>query len=415
MAVEARATPAVAASLSLDRSVADTPRAYQAQATRAVWARCPGRVAVVHNGPVLPRVIGPLGLALLVVGCGREERAPQKLAAGSDDPAAPAVPVTEIPEMLAGLESIDIEQPQAHWSEQQGFVVMQPPVNLPTSSFGRSKVEVHLALPEDGVIEVRDDGPDGGPNLHLPAGTVADRLEYVSLGKGDETQWLLADVRGGSITEDGQRFHVLRPAKAGPGAAMFGYEWTRGADELAARAHERIAFAMRNDGAGFAKARKSPNQSADHFVGLARCDGCHLRNKPTYKTRADVKAADAWRPNRASDASGYYSVLTTLHDEMVLEGGRPWDTNPDDPLVSVSCPDGEAKLISNDEKGTRHYVCEDGSLPVGRRDVAKGLASGDLTTARLCAARRYLWEHMDGAGREVFAPAFESCRIGVEP
>lgn len=376
------------------------------------------RHGIGHNAAMLIRIIGLLGLSTALVGCGREQPKPQRVEAGSDDPAAPKIETDEkeeMPEMLPGMERVDVERPAEAWREAAGFVLMQPPVNLPTTAFGKSRVDVHLKLPEGGMIEVRDDGPDGGPNLHLPPGTVGDRLEYLKLGKGDEAQWVLADVRGGSITEDGQLFHVLRPVEPGAGAALFGYEWTRGGEQLAARAHERIAYSMRHEGMGFARSRKDPDKSADHFVGLARCDGCHLRNKPTYKTRADVKAADAWRPNRASDASGYYSVLTTLRDEMVIEGGRPWDPNPDDPLVSVTCPEGEAKLVSNDEKGTRHYECPEGVLPIGRRDVAKGLASGDVTTVRLCAARRYLRDHMGETARQTFAPAFESCKIGETP
>ena len=64
------------------------------------------------------------------------------------------------------------------------------------------------------------------------------------------------------------------------------------------------------------------------------------------------------------------------------------------------------------EQGWIWYRCADDSVPVGRRDISAGLRDGDSYTRSVCAARRYLFEHMDQDARKAFAEAFAVCGIG---
>jgi hypothetical protein len=90
-----------------------------------------------------------------------------------------------------------------------------------------------------------------------------------------------------------------------------------------------------------------------------------------------------------------------------LEQHRPRDLNADDPFVSVHC----ATLAMTPVQIGSTYSCVDGSVPLARLDLARGLAFGRPHELAVCDSRRYLFDHMDDSARNAFAAAFAECGI----
>jgi len=268
---------------------------------------------------------------------------------------------------------------------------------------GDDHLTVWLHVPDGGRIGVAR--ADGRATLVYPAGTIADRVEMREpAGVDGEHAFRVIDVRGTRIAEDGEYFHCLQPSAAEE-PPLVGFEWRRGDDDAERRATDGIAELVRARLTGADdEARRS---AAERFRRLNRCASCHDHDRPE-RTRVSEGG-----PRRATDRAGFYVVLGVLGDAAPLETHRPRDLNAGDPYVTVSCGASAARLdagASGAATGAA-YTCPDGRVPVARFDVARALAAGQRHAVEVCRSRRYLYEHMDGAARDAFAPAFEACAL----
>jgi hypothetical protein len=267
--------------------------------------------------------------------------------------------------------AIRIDDPDQHW-RSAGFVEMVTPLEPPTTAGGRDRITVWLELPDGEAIE-------RGPALRYPAGTVADRVEYID-GR-------IADVRGTRFTTGGvELFHVLRA----DGEALAGYEWRRGDADLERRATE-LATALVEPAA------------RERFRRFNDCASCHQHDRP-QATRDDGVG-----PPRATDSSGLYQVLAVLSDAAPLDHHRPRELNVDSPYLRVDCSDGTMPRLHDDGRGARHYVCASHGVPVGHVELERARQAGDARALAVCRSRRYLREHMAPDARAAFAPAFAVC------
>jgi hypothetical protein len=267
--------------------------------------------------------------------------------------------------------AIRIDDPDQHW-RSNGFVEMVTPLEPPTSATGRDRITVWLKLPEGETI-------GRGPSLRYPAGTVADRVEYID-GR-------IADVRGTRFIAGGvELFHVVRP----DGDALAGYEWRRGDADLERRATE------------LATARVEP-AARERFRRFNDCASCHQHDRP------QAMRDDAVDPPRATDSSGLYQMLAVLSDVAPLDHHRPRELNVDKPDLRVDCSDGATPRLHDDGRGARHYVCANHGVPLGHVDIERARQRRDTRALAVCRSRRYLMEHMAPDARVAFAPAFAAC------
>src|SRR5690606_38351491 len=75
-----------------------------------------------------------------------------------------------------GVTDLRIDAPLEHHA-REGFVLLVPPVHLPSSSPDRDQVETWVKLPEGARIALLWDEA-GRPSLGFPPGTLADRVEW---------------------------------------------------------------------------------------------------------------------------------------------------------------------------------------------------------------------------------------------
>ena len=73
---------------------------------------------------------------------------------------------------------------------------------------------------------------------------------------------------------------------------------------------------------------------------------------------------------------------------------RARNLNAEDPYVTMRCGDELATFTETDD-GWLMYRCEDGSVPMGQRDIVRALADEDEYTQRVCSMTAY---------RKVFNP-----------
>jgi hypothetical protein len=305
------------------------------------------------------------------------------------------------------VRKVAIAEPEGHWV-REGFQELVPPVRLPSNAQQTDRITVWMHLPKGEKIDWVVDGTGRG-HLKYPVGTVADRVEYavVQDGKGKEVLTVL-DVRGTTLLDHGQEeFHMYRPENDTPQVKLWGLAWPRG-DRIA----QTDADAQLST---FLKTAKLPTSGKPlDAAGLARlhgfnqCGPCHVHNKPLAET-----AEAGGLPRGATDAHGFYSVLRVLNDTNAFEGHRPYDLNIDDPLVRADCPKEPARA-SESGPGERHYACADGAAPTGTRDIAKGLREKDPYTERVCASRRFLFDHMTSEARSAYRAAFDVCKTPSE-
>ena len=307
----------------------------------------------------------------------------------------------------AGTELLEVQAPQSHWTEENGFVEMVSPIRLPSTQNDRSRIQVFLKLPRGSIIDVIPSDGERGPLLRHPDGTRADRVESKLVYTNDGTRWTIADVRGGEIHGGRQDFHVMRPAKAGANSALFGYRWKKGDQAANQQAHGAIIEAMANFGAGFvysSSARRLPKK-IESFKSFSACASCHEEARPLRRRIHEPS------PFRGSDASGYFGVQTVLENEGPLEMYRPKEVNHESPYVSIFCPSGaQPERISN-QKGAVRFACQDGEIPQARFDMAAAVSDGDPHAKRVCRSRRYLHAHLRENARERFAKRFGECGI----
>lgn len=280
---------------------------------------------------------------------------------------------------------------QDHW-QTHGFVQMVPPIRLPTTRDADGDIKVWLKIPDTGVISARVS--DTGRKIDFPAGTVADRVETV----GD----VVADVRGTTLLEDGERFHVFVPGAASAQSPLTGWDWPRGDPASEARAtDELIAFLASAPLLDIPRDRaRARAQRAVDYRRNNECARCHFPDKPETHDSDDLV-------HRGTDDDGFYVPLSVLSDEGVLERHRPRDGNLDDRFTTLRCASGPVRVVERD--GNRRPRCDDGSAVLGRFDTAAALAVGDPHAKAVCASRRALHAHMDANARALFADAFRVC------
>jgi hypothetical protein len=76
----------------------------------------------------------------------------------------------------------------------------------------------------------------------------------------------------------------------------------------------------------------------------------------------------------------------------------------------VRCGKTKARLTTRGDS-YRRYMCPNRVVPVGTLDMSAALEHKNPHALRVCAARKYLYEHMTAEGRKAFAPAFTECSI----
>ncbi len=299
-----------------------------------------------------------------------------------------------------GVVEVTIEDPVSDW-DVKGFVTLEPPVYLPVTADEKGRIEVALRIPEGATVEVVEHPADERPTLRFPAGTIADRLEYRKGLRGDDEVWQVADVRGTEIEPVGaERFRLFRPLHKGGGQPLFGYTWPRGEPDVHEAVMDRFAAAMQK-GRGFTKPprKKARARTIEGFRQRGACAACHIHGKPeSQKT-----------PRRATDASGFYVPQSVLFNDAPLEAHRARDINHTSPFIDIGCPDGTpAKKVQ--DKGV-HFECDGGQVPRATLRIVEALAAGDVHAKGVCRSRQYLYDHLDDAGRKVFAPRFAECGI----
>ncbi|MGH8283847.1 MAG: hypothetical protein ACRESE_08390, partial [Gammaproteobacteria bacterium] len=180
---------------------------------------------------------------------------------------------------------------------------------------------------------------------------------------------------------------------------LSGYSWLRTGpadDNLAADSLLKLYY----PGAS-AKAK----QEMAMFRRLNQCGACHQANRPVPTTTASSGLALS-----ETDAHGFFQPITVLTDSMTVVNDRPWDLNADDPYITVWCGNDKAELTTKGDS-YRRYTCPGNSAPVGKLDMAAALKHKDRHALKVCAARKYLYQHMDQKGREPFASGFAECGI----
>jgi hypothetical protein len=293
---------------------------------------------------------------------------------------------------------IDIADPRGYWRDN-GFVELTPAIRVSTAPGWRTVV--YLRIPAGGVITTRMLDDQRRPTLKLPPGSASDR---VSLTADEAGQWTVDDVRGTRWGPDGREyFHVYRPAGIEPGAPLTGWEWPRDDPHRANAANSLLTQFVRDTPQPLTGLLPSWGEVA-RFRALNQCQQCHIPDKP--EARYDRAGLPSW----ATDASGLYVPLAVLTDRAPLSTTSMFsDPNAGDPFVSARC--GDKPASEHMGRRSRWFSCPDDGMPMGVLDVAAARAAGDPHALGLCAARRYLYERMDAAGRKAFAAAFAACGI----
>jgi hypothetical protein len=302
-----------------------------------------------------------------------------------------------------GIRTELISDPD-YW-QHMGYAEMVPSLRLPTTHDATDIIRVYLRLPARSRISAHYLADQNRYTLLFPPGTRADRVESLRYRDDQgELRETPVDVRGTLIETSGeQRFHTLRPTNGKPAAPLLGWSWPAGDTAAREEATRRIvAFAEHA-----ATPLDSPPLSGSALRALRRLSDCTRCHVPNHRRASSTDQAPL--PRRETDGAGFYVPLTVLESQVAVAATRPLDLNADDPFVHVRCGEEPARLAHEGE--WTWYRCADGSVPIGRRDVRAALAAGDAYTKAVCRSRRYLYDHMDAAAREAFAPSFEECGI----
>jgi hypothetical protein len=297
------------------------------------------------------------------------------------------------------IRRIEIADPAHYWLDN-GFVALNPAIRVSVQP--GAETVVYLKIGAGGPIATRYLPGQRRYSLTLPPGSVADRVSFATDGAGYRT---IDDVRGTRWDgAGGEYFHVYRPVSGGIDAPLAGYEWRRGDAAQQRAATSLLSDLIARTPAPFGD-RPADAEDVERFRALNRCQLCHVADKP--QARFPEEKLPPW----ATDGSGLYVPPAVLGDEAPLSDSDFFDDpNAGDRFVAPRCASAPATLQGR--SGGHWYGCADGSLPIGRRDVAAGRAAGDPYTARLCASRRYLYGRLDALGRKAFAAKFAACGIG---
>ncbi|GAB3017839.1 hypothetical protein [Bowmanella dokdonensis] len=298
-----------------------------------------------------------------------------------------------------------IDNPLDYWS--QSYIPLIPSIHPPTTHDHGDLIQVWLKLPPGGKIDVQWLEDQQRHTLVYPEGTRADRVEYFFVGNTvpnlvdyalfgtgqlEEQNWTVADVRGTTLVEGRQWFHVYRPAGSEPHAKLIGWRWPR--DNEAAKQKATQALIDHASTTKSALAAKPLDKSGLQALRrLNDCAACHQQNQPRIRLGNEERSVD-----RATDTMGFVVPNAVLRDECIIADHRTEDLNLEDEFVDVYCADGGEATLRQD-KGREWFTCRDGSAPRGRRDVAAGLKSGHPYTQSVCDSRQALWSNMTHRAR----------------
>lgn len=298
------------------------------------------------------------------------------------------------------LHAVRIPNRISYWP-QHGFVEMVPPARLPTDKSIHEYIRVWLRIPAGENIGVQWLQDQKRYTLKFPPGTVADRVD----GGEHQKQAMftlngIADVRGARIGANGRTWwHVYEPVPGESPNWQEGFKWLRTDDHGDNRAADSLIKLY------YPGAPTTARQEMARFRKLNRCGACHQFNRPIpTKTTANGFSMPE------TDADGFFQPITVLADTMTLVNMRPWDMNAGDPYITVWCGGYKARLTVKGDS-YRRYTCPDHHVPVGKLDMAAALRHNDPHALKVCASRRYLYEHMTAKGRKAFARYFEECSI----
>jgi len=306
-----------------------------------------------------------------------------------------------------GVRRIDIADQQRYWIDS-GFQELSPSVRVSVSSGALPRTAIYLRVPEGAAISVLP-REDGGASLLFPPGSESDRVTLIRFSTPDgERAWTVADVRGTRIDATGQEwFHVYRPLDGQGHSALVGYEWRRGHDDEHELADSHLAQHLRTHARALHK-RPAGEGYIARFLRLNDCASCHFPNKP------GATDPDERLPPWPTDANAWYTFAAVVSDSAALSATPTFhDPNFDDPFVRATCTEGEALLRGRPRY--RHYRCQDGSMPMGTRDVRRGLAEHHAYTESVCRSRAWLYERMDTKARAQFADAVSACNPQRRP
>lgn len=318
--------------------------------------------------------------------------------------AAPSAPPREAPEPSTRIETLEsgarrlyIEDPATYW-ERNDFATLAPTVRLAISAVGRPHVTVRLKLPDGSVVKAKRLEAQGRHTLVFPPGTVADRVSMMRYSGG----LTVADVRGSRIDDQGREwFHVYRPSGAKPNSALIGYEWLRDDPAQREEATTLLVEQVRTTPRPFRRVRPSRGY-VRFFARMNECESCHFADK------AAGDDPDDWLPLWPTDHVGWYVPMAVMLPELALSTTPTWhDPNVDDDLVSTRCRTGPARTRTR--RAGSWFRCDDGSVPHGVRDFARGLERNDAYTAEVCRSRRLIYRHMDAEAKAAFAVVMAQC------
>jgi hypothetical protein len=306
---------------------------------------------------------------------------------------------------------VTLEGPESYWS-REGYVLMDAPVRPPTSEDGRERIVVYLKLPAGGVVTSHAVEAESRVSLEYPAGTVADRVEYVGSGPIDtlpQADWRVMDVRGTSFRAAGEEFHVYRAPKDARSSALLGVAWPRGDAEAQEEATSALVGLVEDDRIFSPRFVEGHARFTTELRFLNDCGGCHVHDRAP-RLREDAPPA----PNRGADSSGLFQVPTVLSDRAPLETYRPRNANADDPFVRFVCGASEEPAIV-DKGGLGHVTCAGGEVPEGVLDLGTAIRLSDAHALRVCASRRSLFEHLDEEGKTAYRSAMAECDLPGAP
>jgi hypothetical protein len=132
------------------------------------------------------------------------------------------------------------------------------------------------------------------------------------------------------------------------------------------------------------------------------CASCHVHGRTENQRPGQYGIV-----NRGADASGCFQIESVIQTELPLESYFPLETNLGDPFVSLWCGPKQASVAHG------QVSCEDGTVPRGRLAVREGLAAADEHVLGVCRARRFLYDHLDFAGRDALKDRFVECGLAA--
>jgi hypothetical protein len=303
---------------------------------------------------------------------------------------------------------IEIDDPLGFWGDQ-GYSVLVPAVRMSIPPGGRAGTAIFFKIPGgDPILSKTHPSQVVPASFVFPTGTSADRVAYVMLEDeaGDPVIRVL-DVRGTRIGSDGtQYFRVLRPGGPELDAPMIGYEWPRDDERARDEATYRLLDELKDVKQPIVESTPSP-QSLARLALLNHCEICHLPDK-------GPSAPDSHLPAWPTDGSGFYIPLAVLMDHAPLST-QPGlhDPNAEDPYIETSC--GSAPAAVDGAPNNKFFSCPDEErLPMGRRDIRRGMEELDAYTMLVCGSRAFLLERMETGARDAFTPLMDECTTGED-